>query len=104
MAHALWAGTEVAPGSSSAKATAVPTVSVIPFDYPVGDRVTALRFRFRNWDWPGFTRAANVTLNIETPGWVPGDSKAVEPCEKFSGEDTSAEQQVARARQIVLSR
>lgn len=28
----------------------------------------------------------------------------LEPCEKFSGEDTSAEQQVARVRQIVLLR
>ncbi|PTL83579.1 SAF domain-containing protein [Vitiosangium sp. GDMCC 1.1324] len=29
--------------------------------------------------------------------------KALESCAKFDGEDTSAEQQVARARQIVLS-
>jgi Flp pilus assembly protein CpaB len=29
--------------------------------------------------------------------------KALESCAKFEGEDTSAEQQVARARQIVLS-
>ncbi|WP_224362947.1 M23 family metallopeptidase [Hyalangium versicolor] len=40
-------------------------------------RGMTVKFRFRNWDWPGLTRIANITLNIETPDWVPGDSKVV---------------------------